>query len=211
MVCAVPADTLVLATYKSLDYASLIQGPIETRSGIFIHVKVKFFELPMVCFLFVRLSHSRLRCSYCLQNPQGQLQSTHETVEEGRFAFTTLVDGEYSICLQTNTTSWYGTVRKFRFHMDFEVGEHAKDYNTIAKQEHLSAIEVEIRKLNDKIRGIRAEQDYQKKREEVFRDISESTNARVMWWSLAQTAVLLISGLWQMSRLKVFFKQKKLA
>jgi hypothetical protein len=75
----------------------------------------------------------------------------------------------------------------------------------------LLAIEVEIRKLNDKIRTIRSEQDYQREREEQFRNTSESTNARVMWWSIAQTIVLLIAGLYQITNLKGFFKSKKLA
>jgi predicted metal-binding membrane protein len=48
-------------------------------------------------------------------------------------------------------------------------------------------------------------------REERFRDTSESTNARVMWWSIAQTVVLLIAGVYQLTNLKGFFKSKKLA
>ena len=40
----------------------------------------------------------------------------------------------------------------------------------------------------------RAEQDYQRKREERFRDTSESTNARVLWWAVAQSVVLLIAA-----------------
>jgi len=93
--------------------------------------------------------------------------------------------------------------------MDY--GEAATDYTELAQHEHLSAIEVEIRKLNDKIRGIRSEQAYQREREEAFRNTSESTNARVMWWSILQTIVLLVSGVWQIQRLKAFFKLKKLA
>jgi hypothetical protein len=95
--------------------------------------------------------------------------------------------------------------------LQLDIGENAQDYSEIAKTEHLSAIEVEVRKLNDKIRGIRAEQDYQRAREERFRDTSESTNARVMWWSICQTVVLLIAGVYQLVNLKGFFKSKKLA
>ena len=74
-----------------------------------------------------------------------------------------------------------------------------------------AAIEVEVRKLNDKIRSIRAEQDYQRAREERFRDTSESTNSRVLWWSVIQTLVLLLAGGYQLFNLKGFFKSKKLA
>lgn len=53
------------------------------------------------------------------------------------------------------------------------------------------------------------EQAYQKDREVAFRRTSESTHARVQWWSLLQTAVLLSSGVWQIMHLKSFFKSKK--
>jgi len=101
--------------------------------------------------------------------------------------------------------------RSFRVELAVDYGEATTDYTEIAQHEHLSAIEVEIRKLNDKVRGVRAEQNYQKSREEEFRNTSESTNSRVMWYSIAETAVLLISGYWQINRLKSFFRQKKLA
>lgn len=47
-------------------------------------------------------------------------------------------------------------------------------------------------------------------REERFRQTSESTNKRVLWWSLAQTIVLVCMGFWQMRHLKTFFETKKL-
>uniref|UniRef100_A0A8C4RAX4 Transmembrane p24 trafficking protein 4 n=1 Tax=Eptatretus burgeri TaxID=7764 RepID=A0A8C4RAX4_EPTBU len=47
-------------------------------------------------------------------------------------------------------------------------------------------------------------------REERFRQTSESTNQRVLWWSIAQTIILLLTGIWQMRHLKSFFEAKKL-
>lgn len=47
-------------------------------------------------------------------------------------------------------------------------------------------------------------------REERFRQTSESTNKRVLWWSLAQVIVLVSMGFWQMRHLKTFFETKKL-
>jgi hypothetical protein len=54
------------------------------------------------------------------------------------------------------------------------------------------------------------EQNYQRYREERFRATSESTNQRVLWWSIAQLIVLVIAGFWQMRHLKGFFETKKL-
>lgn len=47
-------------------------------------------------------------------------------------------------------------------------------------------------------------------KEEVFRQISENTNGKVLWWAVVQTSILLSVGFWQMKRLKDFFVAKKL-
>lgn len=85
----------------------------------------------------------------------------------------------------------------------------AIDYDEVAKKEHLSTLEVEVRKLNDKMRDVMKQQAYQRDREKAFRNTSESTNSRVQWWSIFQTVVVVLSGLYQISVLKSFFKSKK--
>ena len=47
-------------------------------------------------------------------------------------------------------------------------------------------------------------------REATFREISESTNQRVLWWSIAQALVLVVTAWWQVHHLKSFFQAKKL-
>jgi hypothetical protein len=66
-----------------------------------------------------------------------------------------------------------------------------------------------VRRLNDKVKDVLKEQAYQREREGAFRRTTESTHARVQWWSLAQVAVLLAAGVWQVMHLKAFFKTKK--
>eukprot|EP01132_Coremiostelium_polycephalum_P000897 gene897-1122_t len=129
---------------------------------------------------------------------------------EGRFAFTTLIGGEYQICFHTNTSRWFGPSVRTRLYLDIEAGAGANDYDEIAKVEHLNNLEVSLRRLNDRVNQIRKEQSYQRNREIVFRNTSESTNSRVMWWSFIQVAVLVLSGVWQMRHLKSFFRAKKL-
>ena len=47
-------------------------------------------------------------------------------------------------------------------------------------------------------------------REAEFRDQSESTNARVVRWTLIQLAVLGVTCAWQLSHLRAFFIKQKL-
>uniref|UniRef100_A0A7S3Y9H6 GOLD domain-containing protein n=1 Tax=Lotharella globosa TaxID=91324 RepID=A0A7S3Y9H6_9EUKA len=93
--------------------------------------------------------------------------------------------------------------------LKFDIGEHAANYDDMAKSEHLSAIELEVRKLVDIVRDIRSQQQYLREREVSFRDISDSTNSSVMWWSFLQTIVLIGSGAWQVYQLKTIFNAKK--
>lgn len=54
-----------------------------------------------------------------------------------------------------------------------------------------------------KLEDIRREQQYQREREAAFRDLSESTNSRAVWYTVAQIGVLIATCVWQMRHLKV--------
>lgn len=60
-----------------------------------------------------------------------------------------------------------------------------------------------LRDLNIKIEDIRREQQYQREREADFRNLSETTNSRAVWYSIAQIVVLLSTCAWQLRHLRV--------
>lgn len=131
--------------------------------------------------------------------------------------------------MYSNSTAWFSG-SQLRVHLDIQVGEHAVDYANVAQKEKLTELQLRIRQLLDQAKQITKEQNYQRVRikfilinlkykiffsifqfrEERFRQTSESTNQRVLYWSLAQTVVLLAMGIWQMKHLKSFFEAKKL-
>ncbi|KAG7251378.1 hypothetical protein CRUP_034270 [Coryphaenoides rupestris] len=57
---------------------------------------------------------------------------------------------------------------------------------------------------------ITRQQEYQREKEEAFRQISEETNSNVLFWAVVQTVILLSVGFWQITRLKDFLIAKKL-
>jgi len=145
-----------------------------------------------------------------VKDPEGNPFTEKTGGLAGRFAFTSRVGGEYVICVQTNTSRWFGSARQLAFHLDLVNGVQANDYDEIARVEHLSSIEVSLRRLNDRVAVIRAEQSYQRAREAAFRDLSEEINERVAWWSLCQILILVGAGMWQIYHLRSFFLAKKL-
>lgn len=89
-------------------------------------------------------------------------------------------------------------------------GIEAKSYSDIAKAEKLKPMELELKKLEDLAEAIVSDFAYMKSREKMMRDTNESTNSRVLWFSIFSMAVLLGLALWQVFYLKRFFKAKKL-
>ena len=68
---------------------------------------------------------------------------------------------------------------------------------------HVSELSQKLRDLNQKLEDIRREQQYQREREASFRDLSEATNARAVWYTVAQIGVLIATCVWQLRHLKV--------
>ena len=96
-----------------------------------------------------------------------------------------------------------------KFFVDIKSGAGANDYKRIAKVEHLNELEKNMRMAIDRAVEIRSEQKYLRNREAIFRGKSEDIYSRVMWWSLSQVFILLITAFIQVRYLKNFFAKKK--
>jgi hypothetical protein len=67
-----------------------------------------------------------------------------------------------------------------------------------------------VRRLQYRVDAIGAEQKYSTDREEEMRNTNESTNGRVLWWSVTTTFMVILAGFWQLRSLRRFFERKKL-
>jgi uncharacterized membrane protein YccC len=119
---------------------------------------------------------------------------------DGLFTFTSHEAGDHSICLSTNYTSWFSHTH-IRLHLDIVVGTTRP--NVEQDRSHVSELANKLRDLNQKLEDIRREQQYQREREADYRDVSEATNSRAVWYSVAQIVVLLVTCAWQLRHLKV--------
>nr|CAX70991.1 Transmembrane emp24 domain-containing protein 4 precursor [Schistosoma japonicum] len=176
----VPEDTLVAGNYKLL--ASKDKHFERSKD---LGVKVKVID------------------------PYDQILLDRVYSSEGRFVFTAHRPGEYKICISSDSGAWFGG-SQLRVHLDIQVGDHALNYQEIATKDRLNDIQLRVRQLLDQVQSIAKDQNYQRVREENFRKLSESTNRRVTWWSVAQLILLICIGFWQMRHLRAFFQAKKL-
>ncbi|KAK4299329.1 hypothetical protein Pmani_028388 [Petrolisthes manimaculis] len=177
----IPDETMVTGNYKLQLYDPRTGGFMPSSPGLGMHVEIR--------------------------DPDDKVLLSRVYSSEGRFTFTSHTPGEHVICLYSNSTKWFSG-SQLRVHFDIQVGEH--DYANVAQKEKLTELQLRVRQLLDQVDQIAKEQNYQRYREERFRHTSESTNQRVLWWSIGQVGILLAMGFWQMRHLKSFFEAKKL-
>ncbi|KAK0514781.1 hypothetical protein JMJ35_003398 [Cladonia borealis] len=131
----------------------------------------------------------------------------------GKFTFSAADAGDHRICFTPSNTGggWFsggqgtGTVK---LTLDMAIGETSAIEST--DKGKMSEISQKVRDLNGRLQDIRREQVFQREREAEFRDQSESTNARVVRWTLLQLIVLGVTCAWQLSHLRAFFIKQKL-
>lgn len=86
----------------------------------------------------------------------------------------------------------------------------AHDYVDSKSTKQVDALTLQVQNLNKKLQEIHFEQETMREREAVFRDQSESTNARVVRWTIVQLIVLIGTCVYQLRHLKGFFVKQKI-
>ncbi|KAF1809943.1 hypothetical protein P152DRAFT_402501 [Eremomyces bilateralis CBS 781.70] len=135
---------------------------------------------------------------------------------KGRFTFSAADSGDHRLCFVPTPASIAGSWlsgghpdnKGIKFTLDMVIGEtSAIESNDKGK---LQDIVTRVRDLNGRLQDIRREQVFQRERESEFRDQSESTNAKVVKWTLVQLVILGVTCAWQLSHLRSFFIKQKL-
>lgn len=151
-----------------------------------------------------------------VKDTKDQTLFSKEKADTGKFAFTLDDYDMFSICFHAKRVDGHGgagrapPVEDLSVKLTVKRGIEAKSYNDLAKAEKLKPMELELKKLEDLAEAIVSDFAYMKSREKLMRDTNESTNSRVLWFSIFSMAVLLGLALWQVFYLKRFFKAKKL-
>lgn len=66
-----------------------------------------------------------------------------------------------------------------------------------------------IRELSSSLVGVKHEQEYMHIRDRIHREINESTNSKVVWWSIFEAGILVLMTVGQIYYLKRFFEVKR--
>jgi hypothetical protein len=120
-----------------------------------------------------------------------------------KFSFTASSSGSHAVCFANGAGS------KRTVELAWAAGAAAIDYADVAKVEQLKPLELEMRKLEDRLAAVRREMQRQREREESHRDLSEVTNQRVMTFSALTILIVIAFSLAQVTYLKSYFKANK--
>ncbi|KAF9944558.1 p24 complex component, partial [Mortierella alpina] len=136
-----------------------------------------------------------------INDPSGSLVEDATRSASATYYHDAKVDGKFEYCF----SNAFSTVT------EKSVGFNAvviKPYKEDATHK-ADPLEHEIRELAAGIQEIRNEQEYTLIRERTHRNTAESTNSRVVWWSLFQSAILFLVCVFQITYLKRFFEVKR--
>ncbi|QQP32522.1 Transmembrane emp24 domain-containing protein 10, partial [Caligus rogercresseyi] len=130
---------------------------------------------------------------------KGQHFVSRQGVDKGKIAFTT-----------DEPTTPLKSASFPEVFLSVKHGVEAKSYEGLGDAAKLKPLEVELKRLEDLSESIVQDFAHMRRREEEMRDTNESTNNRVLYFSIFSMCCLLSLATWQVLYLRKYFKSKKL-
>ena len=176
-------------------------------------------------------------CIACAQvtGPDGKTEFREADQVTGKFSFTADDGGSHSVCL-TNLSphqrrvelTWaagvgtidYADMAKKEQLKPLEVREEPASHARKRRGKLTATLpplshhrhrhrQLELRKLEDRLSAVQREMQYQREREESHRDLSETTNSRVVWFSWLTITIVVVQAALQVMYLYNFFSKRK--
>eukprot|EP01083_Nonionella_stella_P011738 33326_1 len=138
-----------------------------------------------------------------VNGPNKYLVYEEKEEKEGTFSFISSAAGRHEICFGNEMSSVTQKTVYFSLHIGNEMLVEG-----IAKKEHLTPLENALSFTSMSLQNIQDQQRYLKSRERRSRNTNESTNSRILWWSIFQAVVCICMAVLQIWYLKSFFEQK---
>ncbi|GAM21403.1 hypothetical protein SAMD00019534_045780 [Acytostelium subglobosum LB1] len=124
-----------------------------------------------------------------------------ESSMKGKMSFTASNSGAYKICFNNEMSRF--TAKVITFTWTYDNADTA-----FVKGETLNPMDQSIQKIERTLQSIVFEQKKMRYREQTNRDTSESTNERVVRWTIIQLLVLVSMGVAQIWFLRRWFNSK---
>ncbi|XP_041971530.1 transmembrane emp24 domain-containing protein 2 [Aricia agestis] len=141
-----------------------------------------------------------------ITGPDGAVIYRGERESSGMYTFSAPTAGRYTYCFSNQMSTMTPKVVMF----NLEVGDapHKKSDDKDEDVNH-NKLEDMIKELGTTLKTVKHEQEYMQVRDRIHRSINESTNSRVVMWSIFEASVLLLMTVGQVYYLKRFFEVQR--
>ncbi|EYU23898.1 hypothetical protein ABFS82_14G312700 [Erythranthe guttata] len=141
-------------------------------------------------------------------SPYGSKLYNKEKMTHGEFAFTTTETGTYLACFGLDGDDHSG--KTVTVGIDWKTGIATKDWESVAKKEKIEGLELELRKLEVAVRGIRDRMINMMSRQISMIVKSNRTSDRVDWYGTMSLGFCIVVAILQVWYLRRYFHKKKL-
>jgi len=132
--------------------------------------------------------------------PTGKSVMRLESSVEHMFEFTAEESGEFTFCFSNTNT--YHDMKSITFELN---SDHPLDGANIADRDSVSQLQEKLRNLQLTVRDVQSTQRYLRNREVRHRNTTDSTNSRVLWWSVLEAVVIVALSAFQVYYIRSFF------
>ncbi|XP_013146064.1 PREDICTED: transmembrane emp24 domain-containing protein 2 [Papilio polytes] len=141
-----------------------------------------------------------------ITGPDGAVIHRGERESSGIYTFSAPTSGRYTYCFSNKMSTMTPKVVMF----NLEIGEAPhKSAGENDEEANHNNLENMIKELAATLKTVKNEQEYMQVRDRIHRAINESTNSRVVMWSIFEASVLLVMTLGQVYYLKRFFEVQR--
>ncbi|XP_025424094.1 transmembrane emp24 domain-containing protein 10-like [Sipha flava] len=153
-----------------------------------------------------------LQVDFTVKDSKNHILVQKEDITSGKFTFSVETYDMFEICFISKALNKneYLNFAKQEIYLDIKTGVEAKNYESIGEMYKLKPLELNLKRLEDFSQAIVLEFDDMKKRADEMRNTNESTNKRLLYFSLFSMTCLILFATWQVIYLRQYFKAKKL-
>jgi len=123
-------------------------------------------------------------------------------LQSGHFAVSAQHAGMHYVCVKSNAPC----MATLNLRTALEVDDHS----TVAKKEHVEAIEAELDRMKKLAVHVYDEMLYMRQRSDRQHATNASTRGRLLWVEVLMMLVVLMMGTWQINYLHNYFKKQKI-
>ncbi|XP_014205928.1 transmembrane emp24 domain-containing protein bai isoform X2 [Copidosoma floridanum] len=152
------------------------------------------------------------KVDFVVKDSKNHILAQKDDVQHGKMAKFTFVTEAYDVfevCFTSITLHGQRGIQQ-EVNLSIKKGIEAKSYEGLGEAAKLKPIEVELKRLEDLSEAIVQDFVRMRKSEEEMKDTNESTNSRVLFFSIFSMVCLLSLATWQVFYLRRFFRAKKL-